>query len=160
MSKNQANALGRRCFLEESSRVEPTLRSVSFPSISPPRHLANPHGLDAWAFRIAPCLLQLEKCCCCLCRRFSLLVSPLLPSRRVWGRVGVTGLEPVTLRLSSACSNQLSYTPSFALRATARQARRFRAGEKVSSTATPCWLACRAEARQSAGWWRQGGSNP
>ena len=29
--------------------------------------------------------------------------------------VGVTGLEPVTLRLSSACSNQLSYTPSAAL---------------------------------------------
>src|SRR4051794_34718228 len=27
--------------------------------------------------------------------------------------VGVTGLEPVTLRLSSACSNQLSYTPRF-----------------------------------------------
>ena len=26
--------------------------------------------------------------------------------------VGVTGLEPVTLRLSSACSNQLSYTPN------------------------------------------------
>ena len=26
--------------------------------------------------------------------------------------VGVTGFEPVTLRLSSACSNQLSYTPS------------------------------------------------
>ena len=25
--------------------------------------------------------------------------------------VGVTGLEPVTPRLSSACSNQLSYTP-------------------------------------------------
>ena len=25
--------------------------------------------------------------------------------------VGVTGIEPVTLRLSSACSNQLSYTP-------------------------------------------------
>ena len=25
--------------------------------------------------------------------------------------VGVTGFEPVTLRLSSACSNQLSYTP-------------------------------------------------
>ena len=25
--------------------------------------------------------------------------------------VGVTGVEPVTLRLSSACSNQLSYTP-------------------------------------------------
>ena len=27
------------------------------------------------------------------------------------GLVGVTVLEPVTLRLSSACSNQLSYTP-------------------------------------------------
>lgn len=27
------------------------------------------------------------------------------------GLVGVTGFEPVTLRLSSACSNQLSYTP-------------------------------------------------
>ena len=25
--------------------------------------------------------------------------------------VGVAGLEPATLRLSSACSNQLSYTP-------------------------------------------------
>ena len=27
------------------------------------------------------------------------------------GKVGLTGLEPVTLRLSSACSNQLSYRP-------------------------------------------------
>jgi hypothetical protein len=27
--------------------------------------------------------------------------------------VGLTGLEPVTLRLSSACSNQLSYRPAF-----------------------------------------------
>jgi hypothetical protein len=26
--------------------------------------------------------------------------------------VGVTGFEPVTPRLSSACSNQLSYTPN------------------------------------------------
>ena len=26
--------------------------------------------------------------------------------------VGETGFEPVTLRLSSACSNQLSYTPN------------------------------------------------
>ena len=40
------------------------------------------------------------------------------PSRRLKvvvrrGRpgVGLTGLEPVTLRLSSACSNQLSYRP-------------------------------------------------
>ena len=29
--------------------------------------------------------------------------------------VGVTGFEPVTLRLSSACSNQLSYTPILSL---------------------------------------------
>ena len=29
--------------------------------------------------------------------------------------VGLTGLEPVTLRLSSACSNQLSYTPNRSL---------------------------------------------
>ena len=29
------------------------------------------------------------------------------------GGVGLTGLEPVTLRLSSACSNQLSYRPGF-----------------------------------------------
>ncbi len=27
--------------------------------------------------------------------------------------MGLTGLEPVTLRLSSACSNQLSYRPLF-----------------------------------------------
>ena len=26
--------------------------------------------------------------------------------------VGVAGFEPATLRLSSACSNQLSYTPN------------------------------------------------
>jgi hypothetical protein len=26
--------------------------------------------------------------------------------------VGVRGFEPLTLRLSSACSNQLSYTPN------------------------------------------------
>src|SRR5262245_27472823 len=29
-------------------------------------------------------------------------------------RLGLTGLEPVTLRLSSACSNQLSYRPGLA----------------------------------------------
>ena len=37
--------------------------------------------------------------------------------------VGVTGFEPVTLRLSSACSNQLSYTPAFALSGFGGQAR-------------------------------------
>ena len=29
--------------------------------------------------------------------------------------VGLTGVEPVTLRLSSACSNQLSYRPGYDL---------------------------------------------
>ena len=56
----------------------------------------------------------------------SFLFFPALPSFLIphssffthhWeGLVGLTGLEPVTLRLSSACSNQLSYTPR-ALRA-------------------------------------------
>ena len=35
--------------------------------------------------------------------------EPLSRSQKL---VGLTGLEPVTLRLSSACSNQLSYAPS------------------------------------------------
>ena len=30
---------------------------------------------------------------------------------KTWVNMGLTGLEPVTLRLSSACSNQLSYRP-------------------------------------------------
>ena len=30
---------------------------------------------------------------------------------RSQSKMGLTGLEPVTLRLSSACSNQLSYKP-------------------------------------------------
>ena len=39
--------------------------------------------------------------------------SRLLPSENLFNQVvGVTGFEPVTLRLSSACSNQLSYTPN------------------------------------------------
>ena len=37
------------------------------------------------------------------------VVSSLAVRLRV---VGVTGVEPVTLRLSSACSNRLSYTPN------------------------------------------------
>ncbi len=45
------------------------------------RFLSSPSGQRAWLFLL-----------------------PLPP-------VGVTGFEPVTLRLSSACSNQLSYTP-------------------------------------------------
>jgi hypothetical protein len=37
--------------------------------------------------------------------------SHFFPLHLFYPMVGVTGLEPVTLRLSSACSNQLSYTP-------------------------------------------------
>jgi hypothetical protein len=37
--------------------------------------------------------------------------------------VGVTGFEPVTLRLSSACSNQLSYTPALRSSTPARSVR-------------------------------------
>ena len=43
---------------------------------------------------------------------FGKFVMQVESSRAVRLRVvGVTGVEPVTLRLSSACSNQLSYTP-------------------------------------------------
>jgi hypothetical protein len=36
----------------------------------------------------------------------------LAPRGKTRENVGLTGLEPVTLRLSSACSNQLSYRPA------------------------------------------------
>ena len=66
--------------------------------------------------------------------------------------VGVTGLEPVTPRLSSACSNQLSYTP----------ARNWLAGPKPavrSASAEPGWGAVGATAfalrfaGEGEGWW-------
>ena len=44
--------------------------------------------------------------------QFGKFVMQVVSSRAArYGVVGVTGVEPVTLRLSSACSNQLSYTP-------------------------------------------------
>ena len=43
----------------------------------------------------------------CRTTRSSRLTSQIVNNQVV----GVTGVEPVTLRLSSACSNQLSYTP-------------------------------------------------
>ena len=55
--------------------------------------------------------------------------------------VGVTGFEPVTLRLSSACSNQLSYTPAFALRA--------RAGRPAKNGPSPGWPASRGPLRRA-----------
>ena len=53
---------------------------------------------------------------------FGKFVMQVAPPRALRLRVvGVTGVEPVTLRLSSACSNQLSYTPTIpACRAAAR----------------------------------------
>ena len=56
--------------------------------------------------------------------------------------MGLTGLEPVTLRLSSACSNQLSYRP------VAGGARNLKF--EISNFKLPGF----------AGVWRQGDSNP
>ena len=53
--------------------------------------------------------------------------------------VGVTGLEPVTLRLSSACSNQLSYTPT-------KSGLPSRSSERFSNRATHCPLSLRYSA--------------
>ena len=39
------------------------------------------------------------------------MIEDFCPSLDLLGMVGLTGLEPVTPRLSSACSNQLSYKP-------------------------------------------------
>ena len=39
----------------------------------------------------------------------------VVPSGILIELVGLTGFEPVTLRLSSACSNQLSYRPNHGL---------------------------------------------
>ena len=48
-------------------------------------------------------------CFALTCVQFSKNDGVAAESDRV---VGLTGLEPVTLRLSSACSNQLSYKPT------------------------------------------------
>jgi hypothetical protein len=58
--------------------------------------------------------------------------------------VGVTGLEPVTPRLSSACSNQLSYTPR--LRAVA-----LRRGEPALMHGCAAGLPSRSP--EGEGWW-------
>ena len=42
----------------------------------------------------------------------SLLQSAFCTLQSAFKVVGLTGFEPVTLRLSSACSNQLSYRPN------------------------------------------------
>lgn len=51
--------------------------------------------------------------------------------------VGVTGFEPVTLRLSSACSNQLSYTPTNSSLLTRHRLRRARLVRRLLLKAVP-----------------------
>ena len=72
-------------------------------------------------FRIPSCFQTQNGCFCCC-----------LPTPATF-MVGLTGLEPVTLRLSSACSNQLSYRPGS----------RFAPASGVAAL-----------------WWRHGDSNP
>ena len=50
---------------------------------------------DVWILEVTPSIQNSKRSFC---------LPDSLP-------MGVTGFEPVTLRLSSACSNQLSYTP-------------------------------------------------
>ena len=95
----------------------------------------------------------------CSCQR----TFPALPARGFWPLsaasrqmiskkvVGVTGFEPVTLRLSSACSNQLSYTPPPSrLRASARQAREL-AAKRRSPVGRRTGLPGRGSLRAKAG---------
>lgn len=60
-------------------------------------------------------------------------------------KVGLTGLEPVTLRLSSACSNQLSYRPRLRIdRALKRDEQIFSEWRHGDSNPRP--IACKATA--------------
>src|SRR6266566_8088956 len=82
-------------------------------------------------------------------------------------RMGLTGLEPVTLRLSSACSNQLSYRPGklrgqFIVRSEIRNAisENWTQGDYAPASASdnvPCLLDVASTASRL---WRQGDSNP
>ena len=82
-------------------------------------------------------------------------------------RMGLTGLEPVTLRLSSACSNQLSYRPGklrgqFIVRSEIRNAisENWRQGDYAPASVSdnvPCLLDV---ASTPSKLWRQGDSNP
>ena len=67
--------------------------------------------------------------------------------------VGVTGLEPVTLRLSSACSNQLSYTPkTTGLPSRSSQHRNPRARSTARLRFAPARQP-RSRFAASEGWW-------
>jgi hypothetical protein len=86
------------------------------------------------------------------------------PERR---RMGLTGLEPVTLRLSSACSNQLSYRPGklrgqFIVRSEIRNAisENWRQGDYAPASASENVPFSLNVASTSSRLWRQGDSNP
>jgi zinc protease len=62
------------------------------------------------------------------------LVRPSFASRNlISDSMGLTGLEPVTLRLSSACSNQLSYRPGKKMRVLLVESRESRNRDSASS---------------------------
>ena len=86
------------------------------------------------------------------------------PERR---RMGLTGLEPVTLRLSSACSNQLSYRPGklrdqFIVQSEIRNAisENWRQGDYAPASASDNVPFSLNVASTPCGFWRQGDSNP
>ena len=86
------------------------------------------------------------------------------PKRR---RMGLTGLEPVTLRLSSACSNQLSYRPEklrghFIVRSEIRNAisENWRQGDYAPASASDNVPFSLNVASTPFRLWRQGDSNP
>ena len=64
-------------------------------------------------FRVSSSLPNSKNGRCLLA--FLLSLTAAIPRRLLFAEllegVGVAGFEPATLRLSSACSNQLSYTP-------------------------------------------------
>src|SRR6266550_1611605 len=81
--------------------------------------------------------------------------------------MGLTGLEPVTLRLSSACSNQLSYRPGklrgqFIVRSEIRNAisENWRQGDYAPASASDNVPFSLNVASTPFRLWRQGDSNP
>jgi hypothetical protein len=116
------------------SKNTPTFNRPSF--LSPDFFAsANRFCIKCWSFLTGPASRSvLRRLACRAVARtppiqpgFALCAAPrqpfALPLRFGRRLVGVTGFEPVTLRLSSACSNQLSYTPikpNLACRAVAR----------------------------------------
>ena len=74
--------------------------------------------------------------------------------------MGLTGLEPVTLRLSSACSNQLSYRPRCAAGADEFSNFDCRFSNEFRGASRGFLIKSTIENRKSKMTWRQGDSNP